>query len=250
MGRGRNSRHKKRRREQSRKAKREEKKERKAKDRKWKNQPNPTPKYRKRKRNKGKKMFNYSGNVQCIHLGMSGRFLIEPKYAEYLVHLKEWYDEGVISDISFLVFGEWNTKTRKRLCGMLEDNNHKWAINHLLFRNSEEYDASFMVKKARCLNMTHYADMDKDSISNFVMSNMYGKIKLFCWNDQDHEKGWEEFKTWLKKHNPTHYNLWEQGERAAEIIQTGIYAETVESKSGDNIIWLGTPNGSEILDAT
>jgi len=251
MGKGRNNRHKKRRREQSRNARRELKKQKKAEEKKWKNQPNPPPNKRKRKRKKGKNMPMYrEQDVEFIHLGMSGKFLIEP-YNQYMSQFKEWYDEGVFTDISFVVSGNWDTKTRNRLHGLLKDNGHEWAVNHLIFKTPREYDAQFLTKRIKYLKITHYIDMDKNNITKIVMSNLYGRVKIFCWNNKDIAAGAEDFKTWLKEYNPVHYNLFDQGESAADIIQTGLYAKPEEVETFTS---QGYENGdgwiNEILEAT
>lgn len=217
MGKGRNNRHRKRRREQSNKAKKEQKKEKKAMPAKMRH---PKPK---RKKNKRKNKMSWR-NVQYIKLGMSGGFLIEPKYSEYIDTLREWLEEGKLTDITFLAFGKWNSRTRKRLWGILKENNNEWAWNHLVFKLPHEFETAFILRTVRCFSMSHYVDTDKNHIQPIVMSYLYKSVKLFRWHD-DVARGWDEMKTWIKRHNPAYYSLYELGQQADFIIQTGVMAK-------------------------
>lgn len=235
MGKGRNNRHRKRRREQSRNAKRENKKEKKY-----------TQKKQKKKNKRRKEMTHSSKNVKFIKMGMSARFLIEPKYAKYTAVLKGWHEDGIITNLTFLAFGKWNSRTRKRLLEILKENGNEWAWNHLVFKLSYEFKAAFILRNIRCFRMSHYVDIDKDNIELIVMSNHYKDVKMFYWHDNA-ERGWSEMKSWLRRHNPVHFSLKEPGISCDSIIQTGVMAEPeIETHTSDgfhdnseNHAWLG-----------
>jgi hypothetical protein len=231
MGKGRNSRHRKVRNLQSRKIKRNNSKKlaeqkiiRKAK------QPQISTMQSGVSRKKMKKDKNMSSSyynrrdVEFVHIGMNGRFLADSNYNIYVSKLKSFLDNGTITNITFMIFGNWNLKTKNRLLEIVKSNGHAWAINHMIFKLPSEYDGSFLIKRISSFEMTHYADMDKNNITQIVSSNLYGKLKVFFWSENP-EEGWVSFKEWLSKYNPKHYMLYEKGEQSGFVIQTGVMSK-------------------------
>jgi hypothetical protein len=237
MGKGRNKRHRKRRQQQSKKAKRQNKKQ--VSERK---KFRPIKNKRKKNKAKGKQMpHNQTFNpreVKYIRMGMSGIFLVESKYAEYITRLKEWYDSGILTDITFLIFGKWNSKTKERFRGILKDNGNEWAWNHSVFATRDELEVSFLLRRIRCYKISHYVDINKDHLTPIVKSNLYHTTKMFRWHD-DIKHGWEEFRAWIRRYNPTHFNLCDQGIGADLIIQTGVMAKLEEEEvyTSDGYQW-------------
>ena len=237
MGRGRNNRHRKRRREQSKRAHKEKKlacKNKKEKQSK--------PKFRKEAK---RKMANYRDGAEYIKLAMPARFLTESRYSEYINTIKKWYEDGILTEITFFAFGKWNTRTRKRLFGIINSHGHEWTKNHLVFRLPSESNRTYMLRVLRSFDITHYAGLDKEYMKTFVMSDLYNTIRSFFWH-ADEKRGWAEFKDWFKRHNKVYYRLFEQGESAYQIIQTGVDANPepqdfeLEVHSSDGYTWPGT----------
>lgn len=163
----------------------------------------------------------YRNEAQFVKLGMSARFLIEPIYSSYIDKMKEWHERGTFTDITFFVFGKWNSRTKARLHQILIDNGNDWAWNHLVFRLGDEVnDVSFLLKSFDTFKISHYVDMDKDHITPIVMSKHYLEVKIFYWHKAV-EQGWEEFKDWLHRQEISRWKLFDKGEMADAIINTG-----------------------------
>ena len=242
MGKGRNNRHAKRRREQSRNSKREQKKDKKAKAAQQK-------RANKRKNKRKNKMSGWNEDaVQYIKLALSGRFLIEPQYSDYINKLRDWHKDGIVTDLTFFAFGKWNSRTRIRLKEILKENNNEWAWNHLVFKLPNEFETAFILRTIRAFKITHYIDNDKEHLKPLIMSSHCSDLKMFYWHD-DAEHGWTEMKAWLKRHNPAYFSLYEQGEQAGFIIETGPMARPAPEETHvsdayyedfeDNEAWLG-----------
>ena len=178
-------------------------------------------KYRKEKKNK--KMFTHRAEVQYIKLAMPCRFLVEKRYSTYMDTIKEWHDDGILSNITFFAFGKWNSKTKKRLFGIIKSFGNEWAVNHLVFRMPNESNKTYMLRILRSFDITHYAGLDEEYMKVLVMSNLYSSIRSFFWHS-DAEDGWNQFKEWFKRHNKNYYRLLEKGESSDKIIQTGTNA--------------------------
>lgn len=183
-------------------------------------------KYRKEKK---KKMPSQYRDTKYIKLAMPCRFLVEDKYSSYMDKIKEWYDKGILTEITFFAFGKWNSKTKKRLLGIIKKFNNEWAQNHLVFRMPNESNKTYMLRVLRSFDITHYAGLDEEYMKVLVMSNLYSSIRSFFWRPEA-EEGWNEFREWFKRYNYSYYRLLDKGDSADKIIQTGINASVDHSE--------------------